>query len=117
MPTTPISGFVATDKIDLQGVAYTSTATTSFNNGVLTISAGGTAYTLNLTGLPNGTTFALDPDATSGTLVLLKTGSGTTVSPGVISSGVVVSGTGALMELGATPNLQKVQPPARQRDA
>ena len=70
MPTTAISGFAATDKIDLADVAYTSTATTSFTNGVLTISAGGQAYTLNLPDLPNGSTLDLFPDNLSGTLVL-----------------------------------------------
>ena len=99
IPTTPISGFAATDKIDLEGVAYTSTATTSFTNGVLTISAGGNAYALNLPDLPNGSTFDLFSDNFSGTLVLLQTGSGSAVSSGVISSGLVVSGTGELTVL------------------
>jgi autotransporter passenger strand-loop-strand repeat protein len=99
MPATPISGFAATDRIDLQGVTYTSAATASFDAGVLTVSAGGAAYTLELPDLPDGTTFALQPDAGLGTLVLLQTGSGATVSSGAISSGFVVSATGALTVL------------------
>ena len=67
VPTVPIVGFAATDEIDLQGIAYTSSNTASFDNGVLTISAGGVQYALDLPDLPNGTTFALDPDSTSGT--------------------------------------------------
>jgi hypothetical protein len=77
VPTTTIGCFAVTDRIDLAGVTYTSAATTSFINDVLAISAGRTAYTLKLTDLHNGTTFVLDPDASSGALVLLKSANST----------------------------------------
>ncbi len=69
-PTTPVSGFAATDRIDLMGVTYTSANTASFADGALTVSAGGQAYTLDLPDLPSGTAFALEPDSGGGTLVL-----------------------------------------------
>ena len=41
MPTVPISGFAATDKIDLTTAAYTSTGSATFSDGVLTVTEGG----------------------------------------------------------------------------
>jgi autotransporter passenger strand-loop-strand repeat protein len=70
MPTTPIVGFAASDEMDLRDVIYTSTGTANFADGVLTVSAGGQTYALNLPDLPDGTTFALAPDSASGTLVV-----------------------------------------------
>ncbi len=69
MPTTPISGFAATDTIDLLNVAYSSGGSASFAGGVLAVSQGGQTYDLTLAGNYTGATFTLFSDVTSGTEV------------------------------------------------
>jgi autotransporter passenger strand-loop-strand repeat protein len=57
MPTAVISGFVAGDKIHLAAVPYSSTDTvTVATAGIVTISAGGKAYALNIAGATKGET-------------------------------------------------------------
>ena len=57
MPTAIISGFAAGDKIKLAAVTYASSDTVSVKTaGVVTISAGGKAYNLNIAGAKAGET-------------------------------------------------------------
>jgi autotransporter passenger strand-loop-strand repeat protein len=71
MPTTVISGFGPGDSIDLLMVAYSSASTVSVNSpGVVTVSAGGTTYNLNISGAVVGATnFSLSSAAYGGTML------------------------------------------------
>jgi autotransporter passenger strand-loop-strand repeat protein len=93
MPATTISGFAASDAIDLQSIAYTGAGTVTLNpsTDVLTVTEGGSSFTLQLAGAYAGTTFNLTPDAGSGTIVAIDGGGTIQVSSGVTSSGLVLS--------------------------
>ncbi len=71
MPTVPIAGFVKTDLIDLTDIAPGSGAAVSIDSAtdVLTVSAGGALYTLDLAGDYAGATFAVSSDGVSGSYV------------------------------------------------
>ena len=73
MPTAVISGFTAGDTIHLAKVAYSSSNTVSVKTaGVVTISAGGNAYNLNIAGAAVGATNFSLSSATTGTGTVLK---------------------------------------------
>ena len=95
MPGTAISGFAASDAIDLQSVAFTGSGSVSINAAadVLTVTEGGSSFALQLTGNYEGTAFTLASDLNSGTILAIDGGT-VTVSSGVISSGIVVSAGG-----------------------
>jgi autotransporter passenger strand-loop-strand repeat protein len=69
-PTTPISGFVRNDLLDLHDLAFNTANTASFNatTGVLTVSGAGSEV-LTLSGVASGTVFGVSNDGTGGTLV------------------------------------------------
>ncbi len=94
-PTTPsnkIDAFALGDVIDLNGLAFVSSATTAQYNSatqILTVSAGGTSRQLTLTN-PGGTIFSTASDGSSGTLVTL-TPTIIYVSSGQTSNGLTIS--------------------------
>jgi hypothetical protein len=74
MPTNVISGFAPGDKLDLAGVAFSSTGTVTLTSGnVLKITEGGTTYNLQLNPSQNFSedAFALSSDGTGGTDVTM----------------------------------------------
>ncbi|MCB8876661.1 Hint domain-containing protein [Acidisoma silvae] len=93
MPTTVVSGFGASDEIDLTTVAFTNSGTVALNTStdVLTVTEGGSSYSLQLDGDYTGTTFNLTRDTASGTVIQIDNGSTTTISYGTVSSGLVLS--------------------------
>jgi autotransporter passenger strand-loop-strand repeat protein len=73
MPTAVISGFALGDTIQLAAVAYSSASTVSVNSpGVVTVSAGGVAYNLNISGAVVGATNFSLSSATPGGGTILK---------------------------------------------
>jgi autotransporter passenger strand-loop-strand repeat protein len=74
MPTATISGFAASDAIDLQSVAYTGSGTVSLDPSteVLTVTEGGSSLALQLAGSYAATTFSLEPDTGSGSIIGLS---------------------------------------------
>jgi autotransporter passenger strand-loop-strand repeat protein len=90
MPATAISGFAASDAIDLQSLTFTSTGTVSLDasTDVLTVTEGGSSIALQLAGIAAGTRFDLASDTVSGTILAIDTGSTTAVSSGITSSGI-----------------------------
>jgi autotransporter passenger strand-loop-strand repeat protein len=80
MPMTAISGFDATDEIDLQSVAYSDAGSVALNSAsdVLTVTEGGSSFALQLAAPDPGDTFSLTPDTGSGTVIDVST-SGTVV--------------------------------------
>jgi autotransporter passenger strand-loop-strand repeat protein len=71
MPGATIAGFAATDAIDLQDVAPGSAASATFDSAtdVLSVSAGGQVYALELSGGFGGAAFVVTGDGGSGSLV------------------------------------------------
>jgi autotransporter passenger strand-loop-strand repeat protein len=66
LPSTPITGFAAGDVIDLAQMKFVSGASASLSGGVLSITDGGTAGSLTLTG-DAGAVFEVTADAAGGT--------------------------------------------------
>jgi autotransporter passenger strand-loop-strand repeat protein len=73
MPATTIGGFANGDTIDLTTVVFSSGGTTDFSSGVLTVSQGGSAYVLNLSGDYTGDYFHLSADYAGGTNITVDT--------------------------------------------
>jgi autotransporter passenger strand-loop-strand repeat protein len=98
MPTTVVSGFAASNAIDLQSVAFTGSGEASLDasTDVLTVTEGGSSFALQLAGVSAGTIFDLSPDAASGTIVAIYDDITTVVSSGVASSGIVLGQGGVL---------------------
>jgi autotransporter passenger strand-loop-strand repeat protein len=71
LPTAVISGFAAGDAIDLTALTYDPNATvTVATSGIVTISADGAQYSLNIAGVPAGdTSFSLSADTGTGTIL------------------------------------------------
>jgi autotransporter passenger strand-loop-strand repeat protein len=100
MPTTAISGFAASDAIDLQSVAFAGSGAVSLNSStdVLTVTEGGSSVSLQLAGTTAGMRFNLASDMGSGTVVAIDDGSTTAISSGVTSSGIVLTN-GAVLDV------------------
>jgi autotransporter passenger strand-loop-strand repeat protein len=69
MPSAPISGFSATDVIDLAGLLYSSGGSATLAGNTLTITEGSQSETLTLAS-PATSTFVLEEDAFGGTEVI-----------------------------------------------
>ncbi|HLY56236.1 MAG TPA: hypothetical protein VKS60_11810, partial [Stellaceae bacterium] len=79
-----VGGFVAGDVIDFTSLAYSSTDSVSYGDGVLTVTQNGTIVTeLTMTGLGSGVVFALESDGKSGTDLVIQQPSG---NPELVSS-------------------------------
>ena len=100
MPSAVISGFGPSDGIDLEDVPYTGLGTATFDAAteVLTVTEGGSSYTLELAGIAASATFSLSADGLSGTGVAMVGAGTSSVSSGVVSSGVDV-GNGAQVDV------------------
>ena len=92
MPTNTISGFSASDVIDLADVAFVAGASATLNgSNNLAIVAGGSTYHLQFNSSVAGNAFELLPDGNSGTSATLAQAV-SFVASGVTSSGAVTSG-------------------------
>ena len=99
-----VSGFASNDTIDLTGIAYDATGSTTVGAGnVLTISEDGQSYALDLDPAQvfSGATFQLADDGQSGTDITVSLGvaaGGTlAIAAGQYAIGVIVSGGGSLV--------------------
>jgi autotransporter passenger strand-loop-strand repeat protein len=102
MPAATISGFAATDTIDLINIPYDSGGSATYASGVLTVSEGGQTYAITLAGTYAASGFSLY-GAGSSTEVFLDTGSGVVVTAGYPVSDLVLDSTDRLAVLsGAT---------------
>jgi autotransporter passenger strand-loop-strand repeat protein len=107
MPTNVISGFATGDKLDLAGVAYSSTGTVTLTSGnVLKIVEGGTTYNLQLNPSQNYSedAFALSSDGAGDTDVTVSVPSGaeTTEPPHLTVSGSLSVHPGGSIPMGIT---------------
>jgi autotransporter passenger strand-loop-strand repeat protein len=69
MPFATLSGFTATNSLDLAAVSFSTSATTNFSDGSLVITEGGQNYILQFGGTYATSAFTVASDGSGGTLV------------------------------------------------
>ncbi|WP_419758168.1 Hint domain-containing protein [Acidisoma sp.] len=72
MPFATLSGFTASDKIDLAGVVFGSGGSANYSDGSLVVTEGGQNYVLQFGDTAGGTAFAVAADPFGGTLLTVS---------------------------------------------